>query len=297
MKTLLTLLLFSICTLSYAQRFEPQKNTVTVVVPNAPGGPADSAGRIFADYLGKQGITAVAQNRPGAGGAVGAAYVASQVGNPYTVMVGFKTPVIFAPIAAAEPLTYNENTFQPVGMIGTLDLALVTSPMHVKSATTKDFYVEYQQNQHKINVGTFAGLFESYVTQLFEAKGIKPNVVIYKSSAQLLTDLAGGNVQLGLLDLNSSRALIADGKLGHISDFQFPANIQSWWGIYAAPGAAKEAVEFYSNMVMNMHKDPEYQERLKRAFNTPRAMNHIEFEQFHRAEITATRRWAGGAKR
>ena len=291
MKNIFILLLITFTAISaHAQRFDPLKNTITVVVPNAPGGPADSAGRIFADYLSKQGFTAIAQNKAGAGGAIGAAFVASQVNNPYTVMVGFKSPVIFIPIAGAESLSYNENTFQPVGMIGTLDLAVVTNPRQISSTNSKDFFAEYQANHDKISFGTFSGLFESYVGQLFSTKGINPNIVIYKSSAQLLTDLLSGSIQVGLLDLNSARPLATDGKLNIVKDFEFPANIQSWWAIYAPPGVSKEVVEFYSGMIMSMHRDSEFQERLKRAFNNPRMMSHREFEQFHKAEVEATRR-------
>jgi len=292
MKNIFILLVATFTTFaSHAQRFEPLKNTITVVVPNAPGGPADSAGRIFADYLVKQGFPAIAQNKAGAGGAIGAAYVASQINNPYVVMIGFKSPVIFMPIAGTESLSYNENTFQPVGMIGTLDLAVVTSPIQIRSTSSKDFFAEYQANHTKISFGTFGGLFESYVGQLFGAKGINPNVVIYKSSAQLLTDLLSGSVQVGLLDLNSARPLANDGKLNIVKDFEFPTNIQSWWAIYAPPGVTKEAVEFYSGMVMAMHRDNQFQERLKRAFNNPRMMSHGEFEQFHKAEVESTRRY------
>ncbi|MBM3441058.1 MAG: hypothetical protein FJX94_09420, partial [Bacteroidetes bacterium] len=275
------------------QAFDPYRNIVTIVVPNAPGGPADSAGRIFADYLNKQNINAVVQNKAGAGGAVGAAQVATQAGNPYMLMVGFKTPIIFTPITAANTVTYTENTFQPVGMIGTLNIALVTNPSQVKSTSAVTFFNEYGTNNQKINFGTFAGLFESYVKQLTASKGIIPNIIIYKSSAQLLTDLVGGSVQVGLLDLNSAKPLIDDGKLGHISDFQFPADMQSWWGIYAPPGTGRETVEFYSKMLMAMHADADFQTRLRRAFNNPKAMNLKEFEQFHAAEVAGVKRLIG----
>lgn len=283
--------------MAQAQTFDPYRNIVTIVVPNAPGGPADSAGRIFADYLNKQNINTVVQNKAGAGGAIGAAHVATQAGNPYTLMVGFKTPIIFTPITAADTVIYTENTFQPVGMIGTLNIALVTNPAQVKSTSATAFFNEYRANNQKINFGTFAGLFESYVTQLVESKGTAPNIVIYKSSAQLLTDLVGGSVQVGLLDLNSAKPLIDDGKLGHVADFQFPTNMQSWWGIYAPPGTSREAVEFYSKTLMAMHADADFQNRLRRAFNNPKAMNHKDFEAFHQSEIAATKRFSGGAKR
>ena len=290
MKNIFILLLATFTTFTaHAQRFDPLKNTTTVVIPLAPGGPTDSAGRIFADYLVKQGFPAIAQNKAGAGGTIGAAYVASQTHNPYIVMVGTKSLMVYMPIT--ESLSYNENTFQPVGMIGTLDLAVVTSPTQIRSINSKDFFAEYQANHTKISFGTFAGMFESYVNQLFGTKGVNPNIVLYKSSAQLLSDILSGSVQVGLLDLNSARPLADSGKLNIVKDFELPGNIQSWWAIYAPPGVAKEAVEFYSGMVMAMHRDNQFQERLKRAFNNPRLMTHQEFEQFHKTEVESTRRY------
>jgi tripartite-type tricarboxylate transporter receptor subunit TctC len=293
MKHIIILFLFMSMTFAAnSQSFNPAKNVVTVVVPNAPGGPADSAGRIFADYLNRQNITAIVQNRPGAGGVVGAAHVASQPGNSHLLMVGFKTPVIFAPITAADTVTYNENTFRPVGMIGTLDLALVVNPAQVQSTSTASFLNEYKLKQEKINFGTFAGLFESYVTQLFQIQGVKPNIAIYKSSAQLTTDLISGAVQVGLLDANSVKPLVNDKKLAMISDFKFPSDMQSWWGIYAAPDVSKEVVDFYSGHLLAMHADPEFQIKLKRAFNNPIPMSSADFLKFHQSEIDSVRRSA-----
>lgn len=292
MKTMISILLFIYCALAQAQKFEPLTNTVTVVVPNAPGGPADSAGRIFSDYLNKQGMVSIVQNKPGAGGAVGASYVAAQKNNPYVLMVGFKSPLIYIPLTSKESLNYNENTFQPVGMIGTLDLALVTSKSLGSTVTTQSFWSQYRQNQARINFGTFGGLFESYISQLFASSQSQPSIVVYRSSSQLLTDLLADSVQVGLLDLNSAKPLIADNKLGWIKDFEFPANVQTWWAIYAAPGVQLDAVTYYSKAIMAMHRDAEFQPRLAKVFNKPLAMDHVEMSRFHQNEIDTTKRYA-----
>ncbi len=296
MKNLLSILLLCLSLLSHAQKFEPGGNTITVVVSNAPGGPGDSAGRIFAEYLTKRGFNAVVQNRPGAGQTLGATYLATQPGNNYMLMVGAKSAYIYPPLSGVPNLAWNENTFPPVGYVGSAQLVLVTNPTQIRSTAIGDLVAEHAQNSQRINFGTFAGIPELYLNQAMTTGATKPNVVIYTSSAKLLTDVIGGSVQVGLLDLNSAKPLIESGKLQAIN-WQSPSILTSWWGIYAAPGASREAVEFYSNMLVAMHADPESQGRLRRAFNAHRAMTLTEFEQFHRSEVQDIRNFLGGAKR
>jgi tripartite-type tricarboxylate transporter receptor subunit TctC len=295
MKHLLFFLSLLVAVNVAAQQFDPQRNTVTVVSPTAPGGPTDSSARIFSDYLNRKGITSVVANKTGGAGTIGPSYLAQRTGDNYTVAV-LPSSTFFLPLTGTTPLPYNENTFVPVGSFGTALPALALSTQ-IKSETMNQFLDEYKQNSQRINFGTFNGLAEFWIAQIVESTNIKPNIVLYRSSAQLLTDVTSNNVQVGLLDLNSARPMVEAGKIKVITGSQLPANIRYWWGLYAAPGASREAVEWYANQLAAMHNDPESQIALRRALNNPRGMSLTDYEQFHQSEINGMRRLIGGAKR
>lgn len=271
-----------------AQRFDPQRNTITVVAPLGPGGPTDSAARVFSDFLSRKGYTSVTVNKPGGGGVVGTAYVAGRTGDNYTLVVLTKSS-FYPPLIGTENLGYNENTLQPIGLVGSALPALALGPL-VKSTTLDQLVEEFKQNNLRLNWGTFGGLTELYVNQLVAGTGVKPTVVLYRSSAALLTDVLSGTVQIGLLDLNNAKNLADSGKLRIISGPQIAANIGFWWGIYAAPGASREAVEWYSRMMMEMHRDPEAQAVIGRVFNGSKNYSLTEFENFHAAEVAGIKR-------
>lgn len=295
MKHFIITFIFALLSLSIsAQDFDPNKNTITVTVAFAPGSPGDLAGRIFADYLNKRGYNAVVQNRPGAGGTLAANWLSTQPGNNHALMIATKS-VWYPPIAGTETVTYNENSFVPIGLVGQAWPALALSSQ-IKSLSLPQLLEEYKQNSQRINFGTFGGLTELYIRQLIEPTGIQPNIVFYRSSAQLLADVMNGSVQVGLLDYNSTKQLADSGKLGLISGNQLPASVNFWWGLYAAPKASAKAAEWYSSMLTAMHTDPESQVALAKVFNVHRATSLAEFTQFHRNEVNHIRRLHGDAK-
>ena len=76
------------------------KRTISLVVPYAPGGYTDSVGRITARYLEKAlGANVIVENRAGAGGIVGTAYVAKSAPDGYTLCVCSVGAVSVAPVA------------------------------------------------------------------------------------------------------------------------------------------------------------------------------------------------------
>ncbi|HWX48062.1 MAG TPA: tripartite tricarboxylate transporter substrate binding protein [Roseomonas sp.] len=103
--------------------------TITIIVPFAPAGATDLAGRLMADRMGPQfGSEArvVVENKPGAGSALGAEYVRRSRPDGYTLLVGSASTLAVAPAAQPKVAPYNPaEDFTPIAVIGTSALGLV----------------------------------------------------------------------------------------------------------------------------------------------------------------------------
>ena len=105
-----------------AQPF-PQK-PVTLVVPFAPGGNLDVVARALAPALGQAlGQTVIVENRPGAGGAIGASYVARAQPDGLTLLVSTPNALVVLPLMTKT--TYALDNFAPIGLAATTPLVIV----------------------------------------------------------------------------------------------------------------------------------------------------------------------------
>lgn len=103
--------------------------TITVIVPFAPAGATDLAGRVLADRMGpllSEGGRVVVENKPGAGSALGAEYVRRARPDGYTLLVGSASTLAVAPAAQPKVAPYNPaEDFTPIAVVGTSALGLV----------------------------------------------------------------------------------------------------------------------------------------------------------------------------
>jgi len=103
---------------------------ITIVGLFAPGGLTDTVARIVAKALEEQlGSPVVVENRTGAGGRIGAAYVAKAKPDGYTIMLTGPTAAVNSPLMSAEPLAYDPiKDFRVVSFIAGYDLVLLAPP-------------------------------------------------------------------------------------------------------------------------------------------------------------------------
>ncbi|MDQ1079777.1 tripartite tricarboxylate transporter substrate binding protein [Pseudoroseomonas cervicalis] len=103
--------------------------TITIIVPFAPAGATDLAGRVLADRMGPllvEGGRAVVENKPGAGSALGADFVRRARPDGYTLLVGSASTLAVAPAAQPKVARYNPaEDFTPIAVVGTSAMGLV----------------------------------------------------------------------------------------------------------------------------------------------------------------------------
>lgn len=199
---------------SFAQEIYPSKR-INLVVPFATGNGIDQLGREYAEALRLQiNQTVVVENREGAGGIIGGTWASRAPADGYTVMVAAHPPFAIATLLQKEPAFDATTSFTPVAKVGSVPLVLVTAAaMPFKTWKEMEFY--FKANPDKANyaasgVGSPGQLF----TQLIKLHtGLPLQEISYKSTAQAMTDVIAGQVQVSLVSLPAAAQHIKAGKL------------------------------------------------------------------------------------
>jgi tripartite-type tricarboxylate transporter receptor subunit TctC len=177
----------------------PADRPITVVVPFPAGGTTDMIGRLLASTLGKQlNQTVVVDNRGGAGGTLGAAYVARAKPDGYTLFLATTAHTIAPSIY--DSLTYDfVKDFVPITMVASVPHVLIVNPtLPVKSVAELIQYAKAHPGQ--LNFGSAGiGATDHLSVELFARQaGIKVEHVPYKGDDPMMTDLLGGRLQMAM---------------------------------------------------------------------------------------------------
>ncbi len=177
-----------------AQEAYPNK-PVRWVVPFPAGGPTDTLSRILAARLSEywgQGV--VVENKGGAAGAIGTDFAAKAAPDGYTLILGTQSThgsnMIFYPNLPYDPI----RDFQPLSLIGTACMALVTAPS-VPANTPKEL-VEWLKKQPSVDYASAAAGSSQHVAAelMMKRSGIAATHVPYRGSAAAMPDLMSGRV-------------------------------------------------------------------------------------------------------
>lgn len=213
----LTLLLGPLCaalTFGPALASEYPSRPLRVVVPFPAGGTADILPRIVAEKMRRQFSQGViVENRPGAGGNIGAEIVAKSDPDGYTVLVSPPGPI------AINQSLYSKLGFDPTKLVPVTVLAAVPNVLAVsRTLPVKDvqeFVAYVKANPGKVSYASQGNGSTSHLTaNLFQSlTGTRMLHVPYKGTAPALTDLAGGQVDVFFDNLSSSMPMHKGGKI------------------------------------------------------------------------------------
>lgn len=187
---------------------------IRLIVPSAPGGPTDIPARLLSQMLPKLGQPAVVENRPGAGGAIGARAVATAAPDGYTLLVGNTSVLAVIPAVSASAGYDPAKSFAPVAKISASYQILVVSPA-TPWTSVKQFVADAKANPGKFNLAhTGAGGLPHLTAELFKAStGVELIGVPYKSGGEAVTALIGGQVHCTFEAISILLPLIRDGKV------------------------------------------------------------------------------------
>jgi tripartite-type tricarboxylate transporter receptor subunit TctC len=188
---------------------------VRIIVPFAAGGSTDVVARIVADKLGnefKQSF--IVENRGGAGGNIGAAFVAKSPADGYTLLMG-TTGVLAINGSLYKNLSYDAaKDFAPVSYTSLITNVLVVKP-DVPFNTVSELIALAKTKPNALTFASSGAGSSTHLSgELFKAMaGIDVLHVPYKGSSQALTDVMSGQVTMVFDNAPSSLPFIASGKL------------------------------------------------------------------------------------
>ncbi|MCW5605115.1 MAG: tripartite tricarboxylate transporter substrate binding protein [Burkholderiales bacterium] len=217
MPMLTGLLLAAIAGASWAQVWSPQKN-VEIVVGSAPGGSNDKTARtveriLNANKLVSAPLTVV--NRPGGGSTIAFNYVSQHAGDPHYLLIG-TTALLSNHIVGTSKLSYAD--FTPIASLFNDYVAfIVNANSNIK--TGKDLIERLKKDSQSVSIG-FATTLGSHnhiaAGLLMQTIGGSPKslkVIAYKGSAEALTNLLGGHIDLVTAAAGNAAPHVASGRL------------------------------------------------------------------------------------
>ena len=188
---------------------------IKLILPAAAGGPTDVPARLASQILSARlGQPVVIENRPGAGGALGARAVATAAADGYTLLMGNTSVLAVIPAVSASAGYDPVKNFVPiVRMTESFQILVVNTDSPWK--TLKEFVDYCKANPGKINYAhTGAGGLPHLVGELFMLRsGCKMTAVPYRSGGESVTAVLAKAIDTTIEGIAITRSLILDGKL------------------------------------------------------------------------------------
>lgn len=171
-----------------------------IVVGYAPGGATDRVARIVADRLtAKLGVPVVVDNKAGAGGRLAAQQVKNTPAGQNVIMVANPAVMVVAPLVFKDNGYDPEREFQPLSNVNNYEFGLVVgSAVPVKQLS--HLLAWMKANPEKANVGVPAtgSLPHFFALMLGQKAQVKTEVVGYRGSSTVMTDLIGGQIPIAV---------------------------------------------------------------------------------------------------
>jgi tripartite-type tricarboxylate transporter receptor subunit TctC len=188
---------------------------IRIINPFPSGSPVDVIGRLVADRLEKAwGQPVLVESKSGAGGTVGANFVAKSPTDGYTLLVTSTSPMVSAP-ALNKSLPYDPvRDFAPIWAVTSSGLAVVVNPaLPVKNLVELVAYAKAHPGQVSYASSGF-GSVQHLAGELFNARtGAALAHVPYRGGAPATNDLIGGHIQVMFDSIGNTLANIDAGKL------------------------------------------------------------------------------------
>ncbi len=264
-----------------AQSGDYPSRVVRLVWPFSPGGTGDPLTRGLAEGLARiWGKPVVVDNKPGAGGMIGADAVAKAQPDGHTLLLAL-TSVVQSPLLYSKPLYDPLRDLTPITEVGNINQALVVHPG--LAARTAQELVAYARQLGKPLPYATVGLGSSSHLQMEKmAKdfGIEVVHVPYKGESPMVTDLLGGQVQVGFVSILTASKHVATGKLRPLAVGgamrspllpEVPTMIEagsrgmergSWFGLFAPAGTARSIIKKVATDAGRVLADPGLRERM-----------------------------------
>ncbi len=275
------------------------------VVPFPPGGAMDAIARTLGDKAARElGQPFVIENRPGAGGNIGADYVAKQPADGYTIMItsiGMATNKALYARLGYDPV----KDFAPVSLLAVVPNVLVVNAARNGDRSVKDVLAHARRDPGKLTYASAGnGTSIHLAGEMFASlAGLNLLHIPYKGSGPALTDMLGGQVDLMFDSITSARPHIQSGKLRAlgvttakrssalpdvptIAEAGLPGyEVSPWFAVFAPAGTPAEVLARLNKVLNESMKQPDTLKKLESVGAEPIGSTPQELAAHLRREI------------
>ena len=287
---------------AHAQDNWPQR-TVTLVVPFGPGGSADLTARIFSTHLQTRlGVPFVIENKGGAGGSIGAGFVAKATNDGYTLLVGtVSSNAVNAALYTKLPYDLDRD-FQPVSRLVLFPNLLFVNPK-IPATSVPGLIGYLKANPGKVNYGSSGIGTSSHLSSVMFAlaTGTEMTHVPFRSTSEVVNSMIGGHIDLGIDSMTTTiphaqsgavRALAVTTPQRSASMPDLPTigetlpgyEATAWQGLFAPAGTPRPVVDRLAGEVKRILELPEVVSSLTAVGAEPAPMPPDAFAAFTRTE-------------
>ncbi len=291
---------------------------VKLVVPFPPGGSLDNVGRLIAQKLSDMwGQSVVVENKPGAGGNIGADFVAKSPPDGYTVVMGaLSTHAVNPSLYPSMPYDARKD-FIPVSLVAiTPNVLVVNASLPVDSL--KELIAYAKANPGKLNFGSGSNGSAGHLAgELFKVEtGTDVQHIPFKGGAPATQALLAGETQFMFDNLANAMAQLKGGRikalavttaqrsklapdLPTMAEAGLPGfDISTWFGLMLPAGAPKDVVAKWNADLVKVLNMPDVREKMLAQGAEPTPMTSAEFGVFIDRELVKYARIvkASGAK-
>lgn len=264
-----------------------QEAPLRIVVGYPPGGSTDRVARIVADKLQAQGTQVIVENKAGAGGRLSAQYVKGLPASQPALLLANPAVMLVAPLVFADAGYDSERDFRPVSHVNSYEFGLAVATA-VPVRELNHLLAWLRANPEKANFGVPAtgSLPHFFGLMVGDAARVPAEVVGYRGSAPLLTDLIGGQVPVAIDTFDGQLQQHEAGKIRVLAVSsarrsplapQIPTFkeagldvVATGWNTFFAPMSMPRAqAEKLARQIHAVMKDPDTQRKFEAAKMTP----------------------------
>jgi tripartite-type tricarboxylate transporter receptor subunit TctC len=295
-------LLFLVVSPAGAQENWPQRQ-VTIVVPFAAGGSADLIGRILQQHLqAKTGVPVVVENKSGAGGSLGAGFVAKAPADGYTLLIGtVSTNAINAFLYSRLNFDVGRD-FQAVSLLVRFPNLLIVNP-RIPAKTVPELIAYLKAHDGQLNYGSSGlGTSSHLSVVMFElATGTKMTHVPFRSTAEEVNNMIGGQLDLAIdsmttiwpfaqagsvrpLAVTTPQRAAAAPDLPTVGETLPGYEATAWQGLFAPAGTPRATIDAIAAQVNQVWKSPDVIRALRAVGAEPVSTTPDEFTAYTKTE-------------
>ncbi len=300
----ITGVVLALCYAQFAMGQAYPNKTVHFIVPFTAGSATDILARTFGQKLSEMwGQSVIIENKPGAGGTIGAAVVAKSPPDGYTLLVNSAAQAYNASIYPTLPYDTSKDFVEVVPLAGQPNVLIVAPASGIKSVA--ELIALAKQKPGQLNFGSAGTGSGTHINaEKFKlAAGIDVVHIPYKGTPEALNDTLAGRVTYFFSPISAALPNVREGKLlalgvstakrssalpnvPTVAEAALPGfDYNLWVGVFAPAGTPSDIVDKINKDVDRVLQSPDVRERFANLGAEPMPMTPAEFRKFVQSEI------------